>query len=599
VIVFCIAGFELINSNPAYAGAGSIPEFSVSNQLGVHIRVSCPGNVGFTWQVAVDNWNNIVYEEGSQGKDFTINGSQISNGHHNALARVRCNGEDWSNATTSTVGFDWYGGNPTPIPPPPGYEVAISINVQYGILPEYTPNGMTVSAACSNTTVRAVRILVNGQIVYELGSPVVTYTWPGGSAGIYVFSAMAACNGDDNWKTVAGASVTVTVQAGADPGEGGEELPPINPPPPPIIVVGDAPTIPEAQQPDTPGGFDLIKVAYHYGFADVRNFDDTAGGWYWIKSNGDRVAIDFSQVCRDVYGSRYRASKINNSAGGWRCVQGSAQGGGSNPVVVPTDCSDKLTPRLTVNGKARVVSGIEYITLRPSFQSGDVLMRLAPGTTMDILAGPKCGQNNYWYEVRTSDGTKGWLPEGRTNAGYWLEPVQETAEKVTPVVVPLDSDFVCDDSEKGAGETNNRPQCVELIRQQYPQLTESCPGVSGPAYKWAEKVRDNKDPNCPLTINPTISPIMSIPLDWNNIRPGDIVVWDKACGTKPDQANLLYGHIAIVGNVLLPKTKDAIPLVLVWEWNWGDDKVPHAHRIWPSCMSFIRTPWKPKLIGGE
>ncbi len=203
----------------AQAGSGSIPEFSVDSKLNVHIRVSCPGNVGFTWQVAVDSWSNVFYEEGSAGKDFTMDGNKISNGHHNALARVRCSGEpnNWSSATTSTVGFDWYGGNPTPIPPPKNYQVALTMNVSAGIVAPNAPVQITVQAACSDTTVRAIRISADGKPFYELGSPVLTATWSSSVEGNHILSAEAACNGDDTWKTSPNAMVTVTVRQNPPP----------------------------------------------------------------------------------------------------------------------------------------------------------------------------------------------------------------------------------------------------------------------------------------------------------------------------------------------------------------------------------------------
>lgn len=326
----------------ANAGAGSIPEFSVDSQLNVHIRVTCPGDTGMTWQVAVDNWDNVVYEEGSAGNDFRMDGSKISNGHHNAIARVRCPNESWG-GTDSTKDFDWFGGNPTPVPPPPGYEVSISINVAPTTVPPGTEVGITVQAACSNTTARAIRVKADGVIFYELGSPVVTTRWSTNSVGTHVITAEAACNGDDSWKTSPNASVTITVQENAKPsggssagGTAGNQVVPQNgnngnPPP------GNGATIPQARQSHTEGGFDMIAVAYAWGYGNAHNDNGRWDGW--IMDGGGKAPFrlgknDFHRLCREVYGNGYAATFGGGGAGDIRCVKGSGNNppdGGSNP----------------------------------------------------------------------------------------------------------------------------------------------------------------------------------------------------------------------------------------------------------------------------
>jgi uncharacterized protein YraI len=100
-----------------YAGACQIPEFTVSG-LHVHWRVECPGGSIGGVRVYLDNDNNVVMEETTGTKDFDVDARRVSNGHHNMVAQVHSPSESWSNATTATVGFDWSGNSPTPIPVP-------------------------------------------------------------------------------------------------------------------------------------------------------------------------------------------------------------------------------------------------------------------------------------------------------------------------------------------------------------------------------------------------------------------------------------------------------------------------------------------------
>lgn len=107
VIIIVVIGLSCLT---VLAGVGGIPVFSVQNDLNGVIQVTCPGDVGFTWRVAVDDLNSIHVEQTTNGGGFYLDANRIGNGHHNAIAQVRCPGEpgDWSQSTTSTVGFDWY-----------------------------------------------------------------------------------------------------------------------------------------------------------------------------------------------------------------------------------------------------------------------------------------------------------------------------------------------------------------------------------------------------------------------------------------------------------------------------------------------------------
>ncbi len=698
---------SLVSPQAASAGSGSIPEFSVDNNLNVHIRVSCPGSVGFTWQVAVDNWGNVFYEEGSAGKDFHMDGGRISNGHHNALARVRCNGEptDWSGATSSTVGFDWYGGNPTPVPPPPGYEVSISLAVDHMTVP---PNGqirITAQASCSNTTVRAIRIKANSGVFYELGSLTVTTTWSSGNPGTYVITAEAACNGDDQWKTSPGASVTVTVQQGAQPGPGGSGTGTagnqVNPAPSnPQPQSGSGASIPQARQAGNSGGFDLITVAYAWGYGNVHNDNGRWDGW--IMDGGGKPAKrltmgDFSVICQQVYGNGYSATRIGNGAGDIKCVQGGSNPPQQNPVVQPNtnacpstptrlragdiavvsdldsyplkvwdqpgnpdaptiftvpireqltivenpfcrvgrvwvkigyqgklgfavevtiknmynlipngqsfpdkkspqlngfSCPGKLAIRLGLSARAQVTRG-DPLALRPNAESGDIITKYPQGTQFTVIGGPFCGVYNVWWRVRMDDGNTGWFPEGRSDVGYWVEPVQEQApvqraEATPPPIGPVSvKEETINCYELGYDDS------LHLVNQAYaagPSCTTYVAGTSQgrklstcwqqqglspwpAAYLWDDRARSTAQA-CDLIVNPSQPGRKP---DLSQIQTGNIAVWEPGCAGA-DSSN---GHVAIV------TSKDiGIGKIIADEAHWSDPR--NVHYVDNACTSFIR-----------
>lgn len=95
-------------------------------------------------------------------------------------------------------------------------------------------------------------------------------------------------------------------------------------------------------------------------------------------------------------------------------------------VSVDFTCPDHfagyLPPRQVVGELSRTAPGTP-LNLRP--QPTTTLARLdviPPGVTLDILAGPQCGEGYVWWQVVYND-QSGWVAEGSLNDGeYWLIP---------------------------------------------------------------------------------------------------------------------------------------------------------------------------------
>lgn len=114
-------------------------------------------------------------------------------------------------------------------PPPPSPAQAPSCNVSTINVSPTSGNSGTVftisgSGSC-NTGVRAIRLKVNGNVFYELGSPSVSATWnsSGSGDGVYTATVEVAGQGDDNWSYAASSSVQFSV--------GSQSVPPQQPPP--------------------------------------------------------------------------------------------------------------------------------------------------------------------------------------------------------------------------------------------------------------------------------------------------------------------------------------------------------------------------------
>ncbi len=108
------------------------------------------------------------------------------------------------------------------------------------------------------------------------------------------------------------------------------------------------------------------------------------------------------------------------------------------PVVVTVpppatdDCSAALPQRVSIGSQARVVPAMGGLNLRQT-PNGTVLTTLSGGDTFNIIGGPICADNLYWWQVDRS-GTIGWLAEG--SSSYYIEPYNGEPPFEPPLVAP-------------------------------------------------------------------------------------------------------------------------------------------------------------------
>ena len=84
------------------------------------------------------------------------------------------------------------------------------------------------------------------------------------------------------------------------------------------------------------------------------------------------------------------------------------------PVVVPAlECPGLLKSRLILGSRAQVISidgTAKLVHVNPGF-SEDASDKVAEGTFLTIIDGPKCVDESTWWYVQTDDGVKGWMAE--------------------------------------------------------------------------------------------------------------------------------------------------------------------------------------------
>ena len=86
------------------------------------------------------------------------------------------------------------------------------------------------------------------------------------------------------------------------------------------------------------------------------------------------------------------------------------------PPPTPRDvryCRDAPPSPLRVGMRAYVCTQSDslFVRIRPG-RGGQVIRRIPPGTRIEIVDGPECGDGWVWWKVRLTDGTVGWVAEG-------------------------------------------------------------------------------------------------------------------------------------------------------------------------------------------
>lgn len=89
-----------------------------------------------------------------------------------------------------------------------------------------------------------------------------------------------------------------------------------------------------------------------------------------------------------------------------------------------SSCGTAPIPRLTIGGEAYCSispSKRNNVRARPGLSS-QYLDQIKPGEALDVLEGPICANEMWWWKIRSrSSGLTGWTSEG-DSTNYWLVP---------------------------------------------------------------------------------------------------------------------------------------------------------------------------------
>jgi len=159
---------------------------------------------------------NIVYELGSPEFNFSWNTSGYSAGSHTVRLEVAAQSDNsWNSPSTRDASYTLQAGataTPVPCTAPPIEDLSFS--------PSSATVGSTVNIhakATWNNCFRAMRLKIDGNIVYELGSPEFNYSWntSGYSAGGHTIRLEVAAQGDNSWSNPSVRESGYSLQAGA------------------------------------------------------------------------------------------------------------------------------------------------------------------------------------------------------------------------------------------------------------------------------------------------------------------------------------------------------------------------------------------------
>lgn len=106
----------------------------------------------------------------------------------------------------------------------------------------------------------------------------------------------------------------------------------------------------------------------------------------------------------------------------------------SNVDPEGVNCGAAPPSRVDVGSFAVVDEGAHADVMLRDAPSGRILDFLQWGTVLEVVGGPRCGENNRlfkWWEVNTQDGLRGWVAEGDATQNpmlYFIRPA--TAQEV-------------------------------------------------------------------------------------------------------------------------------------------------------------------------
>jgi len=367
-------------------------------------------------------------ESGETEFERAFDTSGLPSGDYEIRVEAARQGDNsWSNPNVAMTNYTLTAGQSQPPPPtgPPQVScqvTAISVNPTSGT--EGQDFSISGGGTC-NTGVRATRLSVDAQIIYELGAPNASRSWnSSGQAGTHTATVEVAGWGDNNWTSAARQSVQFTVTRPSQS-------------PPPQPAPQQSPPQPQ-QAPANPSvpfqNGDVVQLG-----PDIYVILD---GWRHLVPNPatlDALGISRDMVnnhgfSRDELEAIPRAADIpdvNRDPNGFTAFKDALFPGQSpispRSVREPVESQDNTCPesatRLSPGDIARV-SNFDPSPLNVRSYAGlenEVVFRIPAAEPMSVISGPVCHDGYRWYEVGYQ-GRGGWSAEVGPSGNYLLIP---------------------------------------------------------------------------------------------------------------------------------------------------------------------------------
>lgn len=201
-----------------------IEDLSFSPTSPSQIGTTVNGHAKATWnscfrsmRLKIDG--GVVYESGSPEFTFSWRTTGYSDGDHTIELEVAAQGDNnWSNPTTRTTTYILQAGSATPgsschAPPIEDLSFNPTSPAAVGTL-------VNVHAKATwNTCFRSMRLKIDGNVLYELGSPEFTFSWntTSYSTGSHTVRLEVAAQGDNSWSNPSAQEASYSLQSSGVP----------------------------------------------------------------------------------------------------------------------------------------------------------------------------------------------------------------------------------------------------------------------------------------------------------------------------------------------------------------------------------------------
>ena len=124
--------------------------------------------------------------------------------------------------------------------------------------------------------------------------------------------------------------------------------------------------------------------------------------------------------------SNYLQNSSNKTMQACPAVEEGAQSAAVDSGSQSSACPGAPAQQVKVGASAVVCTRSEGVAVRTEPSTlGELITRLATGSALQVIGGPACANGYSWWQVRTLNGSTGWMAEGGdAEDPYFICPVE-------------------------------------------------------------------------------------------------------------------------------------------------------------------------------